>query len=221
MDNSRVLMVLSHADDEILFGWPVFQNKTIKKSLLCCSTDENNPAREWCKFRKNVLQSICFDNMTEVATISAPSDFYSLDSRRPSGVPRDSYGDSLSPLRRFTDLLEKNVKELTGSGNYDYVFTHNPYGEYGHSDHKLVSELVFRSSEIPVIYTDIRFPTNWASSEKSKRLDRVFYQKPISDSLTRDENLFNKYMKAYEQAGVWTWSRDEESSKTCRVYVLE
>ena len=55
MKEKKVLMVMAHPDDEILFGWPVFFDPKYKKKLLICSSDYNNPERAWCKYRKKSL----------------------------------------------------------------------------------------------------------------------------------------------------------------------
>ena len=42
----KVLMVFAHPDDEIIFGWPIFQDPTIEKELIMVKSDFNNPARQ-------------------------------------------------------------------------------------------------------------------------------------------------------------------------------
>ena len=59
LSNKKVLMVMAHPDDEIIFGWSIFQDKSIEKKLLICSSDFHNKEREWCKYRKDALFEIC------------------------------------------------------------------------------------------------------------------------------------------------------------------
>ena len=41
----KVLMVFAHPDDEIIFGWPIFQDPTIEKELVMVTSDFNNPGQ--------------------------------------------------------------------------------------------------------------------------------------------------------------------------------
>lgn len=42
LKNSKVLMLIAHADDEIICGYPIFQNTNIEKYILLVSTDKYN-----------------------------------------------------------------------------------------------------------------------------------------------------------------------------------
>ena len=37
----------------------------------------------------------------------------------------------------------------------DFVFTHNPMGEYGHIDHKMIFELMYNRVDKPLLITDL------------------------------------------------------------------
>ena len=56
----KVLMVFAHPDDEIIFGWPIFQDPTIEKELVMVTSDFNNPARQQYAHRKFLLQEGCW-----------------------------------------------------------------------------------------------------------------------------------------------------------------
>ncbi len=55
----KVLMVFAHPDDEIIFGWPIFQDPTIEKELVMVTSDFNNPARQQYAHRKFLLKEVC------------------------------------------------------------------------------------------------------------------------------------------------------------------
>ena len=42
---TKVVMVLAHPDDEIIFGWPIFQDDDYEKEIIMCSSDFNNNAK--------------------------------------------------------------------------------------------------------------------------------------------------------------------------------
>ena len=59
----KVLMVFAHPDDEIIFGWPIFQDPTIEKELIMVTSDfniqpDNNTHIEsfyYKRFVKNIM----------------------------------------------------------------------------------------------------------------------------------------------------------------------
>ena len=59
----KVLMVFAHPDDEIIFGWPIFQDSTIEKELIMVTSDliiqpDNNMHTEsfyYKRFVKNIM----------------------------------------------------------------------------------------------------------------------------------------------------------------------
>jgi hypothetical protein len=53
---TKTLLVMAHQDDEIIFGWPVFQGNPA--GLLICSSDLHNPDRQWCRHRKQVNHDV-------------------------------------------------------------------------------------------------------------------------------------------------------------------
>ena len=214
-----MLMVMAHPDDEILFGWPIFQRGDINKILLCCSTDENNPSRAWCSHRKNAMAEVCQTVGCKLFTIPAPSEFYKLNSRRQPGTNKDEIGDATSQIRIFKRAVKTSIDKICDSENVDYIFTHNVYGEYGHEDHKLISRLVFEASDVPIVYSDIRLPTNWDSCEEPDRLQKIFFKRKIETRQKRDDDLFEKLKALYVRDGVWTWSRDESLFSECNIYV--
>ena len=59
MAKTKVVMVLAHPDDEIIFGWPIFQDDDYEKEIIMCSTDFNNPVRQEYAHRKLLLQEVC------------------------------------------------------------------------------------------------------------------------------------------------------------------
>ena len=107
----KVLMVLAHPDDEIIFGWPIFQNFRIQKEIIMCSTDYNNPARQQYAHRKFLLQEVCEKYQVPLTCFDYPSEFYKLETR----------GTTLEDCQNtIVDCVKSKVND------FDYVFTHNP-----------------------------------------------------------------------------------------------
>ena len=104
----KVLMVLAHPDDEIIFGWPIFQNFRIQKEIIMCSTDYNNPARQQYAHRKFLLQEVCEKYQVPLTCFDYPSEFYKLETR----------GTTLEDCQNtIVDCVKSKVND------FDYVFT--------------------------------------------------------------------------------------------------
>ncbi len=204
----KVLFNIAHADDEILWMYPFFQAENIEKEILLCSTDFNNPERVWCKNRKFVLQEICDQMGVKLTCLDYPSDFYLTPSRRSDILLKDT-----------VDTIAKTLKDIENKFNPDYIFTHNPYGEYGHMDHKLLFNLTVQVCDSPILITDIKINSNWPLHQnESKAIKRLYYKNKIGEYKLNME-LFEYCKQMYKNAGVWTWS-DDNISHTCSLYKI-
>ena len=101
----------------------------------------------------------------------------------------------------FETLVDQLRPKLNPQMN---VFTHNPWGEYGHEDHVLV----FRALDL--LCEEIGF-TLWMSNYCTERT--VTLAKTYFDNETRlmielpvDKVFCDKVADVYRQAGCWTWS---------------
>ena len=103
----------------------------------------------------------------------------------------------------FVLLKQKLRGELTADMN---VFTHNPWGEYGHEDHVQVHRVVSDLRE------EIGF-TMWMSNyctERAMPLAVTYFdsEQPAFDTLWVDKVFANEVMQVYREAGCWTWADD-------------
>lgn len=201
LDGKIVLMVFGHCDDELVCGWPVLQNPRIRKRLLIVSSDRNNAKRQWCSHRKYVTQDLCKSLGIEVKVLDYDSEFYRLDHR--SGK---------------LAKVEEDILREVDKRPFDYVLTHNPHGEYGHLDHKFISNLMLRTARWPLLITDISLRADWTHIEPSSpQYVNTFYRNRI-DTVDLDETYYRKVMRYYETRGAWTWS--EEPNRSASIYLL-
>ena len=224
----KVLIFMAHADDEIIFGWPIFQDPAFEKHVFICSSDLNNPDRKRYAGRKFALIDVCKEFDIPVTCLDHPSDFYRLPSRLESMrkfrrrqrrrrlllQPSEERAPD-PPLR----MLQQELAHELRTREYDYVFTHNPVGEYGHMDHRFVFQTVLEFATKPVLFTDIVLETNWPGhAELPPRIRDLYYTNLFRADCKLDESVYAKCESIYREQRVWTWARDPV--KTCNVWQL-
>lgn len=191
LDGKRVLMVLAHCDDELICGWPILQNPNVKKSLIIVSSDRYNTDRQWCSHRKFVTQDLCKLLDINVCILDYNSDFYCLNHR--NGKLAKAEQDILARIK---------------NNSFDWLFTHNPHGEYGHLDHVFLFNLLFRAVNDQLLISDITACSDWTKIETvSARYANAYFSKKIG-SVLLDKSFYRKVMRFYETRGVWTWSQN-------------
>jgi LmbE family N-acetylglucosaminyl deacetylase len=201
LKDKHVLMVVAHCDDELVCGWPILQDPDIRKSLIIVSSDRNNSQRQWCSHRKFVAQDLCRSLGIPVRILDYDSEFYRLDHRRGHLVE-----------------LEKSILQAIDKHTFDYLYTHNPHGEYGHLDHIFLSNLLYRAVDHPLLMSDITLRSNWTHIQaKAERYAKAVYRERIG-TRQLDEAFYRRVLLFYETRGAWTWS--QPPSSTAGLYLV-
>lgn len=207
----KVLGIFCHCDDEVLFGWPIFQSDEYEKYLIICCDDmhRNRPGR------KAALQEVCKqENINLVYCLSEHNDFYALPTRRADYLLTDAIAD-------INAWLGKAITNI----NPDYIFTHNPIGEYGHGSHRLLFEIVSQHPKVKnLIITDICQESNHRSSKFIPDIFRdVYYRVKLAPSFRAVQMLnisFYQRCKAiYDKYNAWTWCKDPIT--VCNLFLLK
>ena len=185
-------MVVAHCDDEIIMGFPILQQSLPDLSILCCTSDRNNPNRKKWRRRSEAFYSLCSDMNINCKCLDYDSGFYKTESRN----------GNLSAV--ISNILE-NIMLF----NSDTIYTHNAWGEYGHLDHMLVSSIVTCNFH-KVITSDIFIPSNWTPYKSIHT-----YQYAGCPEIKNDIEKYNAAKKYYDNIHCWTWNK--EPVKKCKI----
>jgi len=198
----KILILIAHPDDEIIFCWPIFQDNSIEKTILIISSDIYNS--NYKIDRITPLKINCDRNNTKLISLNYDSDFYRIE----------GWGKTL--YKQLHYFVKKKLDEL----NYDFLMTHNPFGEYGHPDHSLCFNLSLLYSKSPILYTDIitKYPDNWGYNN-SDNFKRIYYKDDMKvGEYKLDEDFYDSCLTEYRKFNKWIW--DFEPIKNCNLYKI-
>ena len=191
----KVLNVFAHADDEVIFGWP-YTFESCENHLLTISSHKDREV-------KHPLYSVASElGISDVRFLDIDTNF-SLLPRRYVDI---KFLDAVYIIKSELDIAISEVKP-------DFIFTHNPYGEYGHPDHRLIFDIVARTN-YPIRYTDILEEGYCHLGGKPKYMD-VFFKNKVGHRKL-DYELFEKCREIYKSYNSWTWK--DNVSRECNIY---
>jgi len=195
----KILIVVAHCDDEVIMGWPVLQNnKEHEISILCCSSDRYNEQRKKWARRSEAFYSLCEALKIKCHCLDYNSGFYKTNSR--TGELSNVIKDIGSNIQAF---------------DFDMIYTHNMWGEYGHLDHQLVHNIVccnFRH----VMVSDIFIKTNWTPYEE---ICGCVQRDNCAQVHINDVEQYNYHKSFYDKIRCWTWN--QEPVKVCKTKILK
>lgn len=196
-------IVAAHPDDEVLWFSSIVTR--VAKVYICFTGNPNRPALG--RGRRAALAQPPLDGFVRLDLDEA--DVY--DQARwpdpdldPAGVVLDKARDGLTKRRyqqNFLRLTEELAKRLAG---YDTVFTHNPWGEYGHEEHVQVYRAVRH------VQNQLGFQL-WCSAYTGSRTSRLMARclsgaRVEAITLETDANFARGVAERYREQAVWTWS---------------
>lgn len=197
-EDGRSLVVFSHQDDDLLWMMPF-----------------------WGRAEKFILSNLPKSPDHNAVVANHPQWYQSRHVSLFGSVPLSTFlGDWADPLKRqylvTYNSLRSRLEPHIASSSIDRIITHNPWGEYGHYHHRLLSKVV---RDLAVKYRkDV-----WALSSKVVGSDPTFsYLKTGTLGLpfvygSYDHHDFVTYRQAYidrdndPNSGhrTWTWSTGE------------
>ena len=179
MDLSSAAIVVAHPDDEILWFSSIVAK--VGRIIMCYGAVNSKPER--AQQRRNVV------------------DNYPLPTLQFFDLPEPG---NVSPAVDDEAQLALTERLRVGLSGVNTVFTHNPWGEYGHKDHRRVNAAVLA----------LQGETNFAVYVSSYVDRRVFDS--FEDSLNRgiagivsfpvDRPTIEPIFALYKSNSCWTWA---------------
>lgn len=197
------VLVVAHPDDDILWMGAVIDK--VESIIFCFNDDPGNP--ELGAVRRKTINDYPLANVSTLGVIETQS-WNMADWSQPVatdyGIKLDKCQESDSRYQdaynKLTRILRKRV------ANRKSVFTHNPWGEYGHEEHVLVYR-VLKTLQAEFHY-DLWF-SNYCSNRSVNFMNHYIsgfeaeYQ-----CLPVNMALVNEISEIYRKNGCWTWYED-------------
>jgi len=195
------VLIVAHPDDEILWFGSV--GPSVGRIVICFLSDPAHP--DIAEGRRAALarhpwrdRIVCLD-MEETCAFDR------------AGWPKPECSDDGLKIIAATQiaaayahcaqsLRERLPQFVRGAAN---VFTHNPWGEYGHEEHVLVHRIVTAIAEtaaVPVWYSS--YASNWS---KELMLHYLARAEPVYVSRDVDTQDMERVADIYRECGAWTW----------------
>jgi LmbE family N-acetylglucosaminyl deacetylase len=198
------VLIVAHPDDEVLwFGSVAAQ---VDKIVVCFLNDPAKP--ELRHARERTIESHPWRDRLVCLGLDETGSFglagwprpdimeYGLKIERRSNV-------AIEYQSRFQQLRDALTPFVRGANN---VFTHNPWGEYGHEEHVLVNRAATTLAEesgTTVWYSN--YASTWSEDLMRRYLDRQ--DRPVfrgSVPITQMQETAD----VYREHGAWTWFDD-------------
>lgn len=199
---SRSVMVVAHPDDEILWLSGVLAEA--RPVILCYGAPFGRPQK--AAARQRAVAELGLDGLVNLALPEAgvrKDVDWSRPQLTPTGIAiADAAGEAryVANYGRLLAALRPLLADATD------VYTHNPWGEYGHPDHVQVHRAVSALQaelHFTLWFSNYVAPLSWELA-RSQSEATGWTEKRI---LRPDLGLAGRLRRIYLRHGVWTWSR--------------
>jgi len=202
LENS--VLIVAHPDDEILWFGSIAP--AVDKIVICFRDDPGNAGL--AESRERTIAAHPWSDRIEFLRLTETGSFGHANWARPEIT---EFGLKIKGSRQVarnyrncaTSIREALRPIIEGAAN---VFTHNPWGEYGHEEHVLVhrvaTSLAYEQRKA-VWYNN--YMSNW-----SEQLSRAYLFDP-RDGMSKakvDVESMGKIADLYRRHGAWTWFDD-------------
>jgi len=180
-DGSKILCIFAHREDHVLFGWPILQNKKYERLLYLITFEALEINQEICKNENiNFLGNAGLDNKFGLQqNMALPGKYKTI-------------------VKKLTKIIE--------AFKPDFIFTHNPMGEYGHCDHKLLFSVIYNTFNIPILITDVLVKSSHCIRYDEIPKDCQWCYKLKIGEIEPDMEFYKRNRKLFLSRGLWTSS---------------
>lgn len=199
----KSIIVAAHPDDEILWFSSILDK--VNSVIVCFLNHSSRP--DWSIGRRKVLSEYPMTNIFSLEIDSADVFFdvqWENAIMTKYGIGIDDNKQSESKYKEnYYALINILEKKLIG---YSNVFTHNPWGEYGHPEHIQIYRV------IDTLQRRMGFNLWYSNYCSNKTFGLIASNFPAFDSevLTRstNKNLTRIVKGLYKKNKCWTWYND-------------
>lgn len=193
--------MVAHPDDEIL--WLSSVMAKADPVVLCFGAPYGNPQKA-----ENRARAVAHLGLLRLVDLALPESGARLQvnwenpTLTPTGIAVSDQAAQTRYDANFPQLLEKLRPILTGATD---VYTHNPWGEYGHTEHIQVHRAVKALQaelHFTVWFSNYAAPQTYKLAQKLGQ-DVVWQEK---QTLPTDPEVAHRLQKVYQTYKAWTWS---------------
>jgi hypothetical protein len=197
----RAVLAVAHPDDEVL--WFASILREVGKVIVAFKDYDAQPglgARRAAAMAELPYRSLVSLDIAEAGSLKRAN--WTEPAVTEYGLALDEPGTERRYEGNFAALRTILADELRGAGD---VFTHNPWGEYGHEDH------VQMHRAVESLRSDLGFRL-WTPSCYGKRSETLAarYRAAAAPAkrLPIDQDYARSIAAIYERHDCWTWTRN-------------
>ena len=189
-------IIAAHPDDEVLFFNSILENA--ESAIICFGPSANRTVSEG---REKLRKVLPFENVKFLWIKEA-------DVLDPKSFSKQAVAREGLTVSRNADHYRENFDKLVSYlrielSKGDTVFTHNPWGEYGHEEHVQVFNAVLSLKEelcLDIYVSSYASNRSWSlMKERRKLLGReVILGHP-------NQEYGERYMDLFIKTNCWTW----------------
>ena len=197
----RSILVVAHPDDEILWFGSIVED--VDHIIICFLDDPGSPgtgaARQRCLGEHPLRHKITCLDLPETGTRNQAS--WPHPEITEYGLQISGNPDAGQTYMKRAQELGDRLRPLIGdAGN---IFTHNPWGEYGHAEHVLVHRVVMSIAEhAGTAIWHSNYVSGWSQPLMETYLPDAgsdYYQNEV------DTAAMLELSQCYKRHDVWTW----------------
>ena len=199
----KSILVVAHLDDEVLWFSSILDK--VDQIVVCYLGVKSHP--EWTDGRKKSLMSHPLSNLTclgldESEVFEGPDWENPVVTEHGMAIQKKQFSDEVYK-QNFKTLKERLESKLAG---YQNVFTHNPWGEYGHVEHVQVFRIV-KDLQIALKF-NLWFSNYCSNKSFNLMLNYVSGFNSNYITLPTDKKMGQLLMQLYTNNNCWTWYSD-------------